>query len=183
MHLETDLKRIGKITREQESENLTFSTYLKKCLSGRVDALVKKVYREVSSRIDCRRCANCCRKVRPVFTLEDLARFSSGLSLSVQGFRKRYFTGVNGRSIFKAPPCPFLSLRRCTNYALRPKTCRDYPNLEKGDICYRLDAVIAHLPICPITFNVFQRLKGMGSALGEGAAIPYDPDFAPFILR
>lgn len=178
MHIETDLDRIRAISRKRENENFTFCAFLRGCLSSRVDAIVLSVYREVSEVIDCRQCANCCGKVKPVFDLEDQIRFSDGLSLPVHRFRERYFVRGKNRPIFRKSPCPFLSGSLCSNYPHRPKSCRSYPHLHETDFSYRLDAVIDHLSICPIIFNVFEHLKGLKRKLGEGV-IPYDPHPRP----
>ena len=181
--METDLDTIRTLARERESENFAFVAFLKACIDSRVDAVVGEVQREVSAAIDCRQCANCCRRVRPVFDLEDLVRFSAGISQSPDRFKERYFVPGKDRLLFKAPPCPFLSGNLCANYAHRPKTCSAYPHLHEADFSYRLTAVIDHLSICPIIFNVFERLKGLGRGLSAGVRPSQLPPFASLYLR
>jgi hypothetical protein len=37
--------------------------------------------------------------------------------------------------------------------------CRSYPHLHKKDFAHRVIKVIDNCSICPIAFNVFERLK------------------------
>jgi hypothetical protein len=61
---------------------------------------------------------------------------------------------------FKNLPCPFLSGNTCTVYDVRPEDCRSYPHLRKGEFVFRLMGVVCNCAVCPIVYNVLERLKG-----------------------
>ncbi len=165
MHLETDLDRIKHLAEINEAENNRFHRFLRSCSSLRVDILVHELYNTISARIDCRTCANCCKKVKPFFDMEDTVSFAKGLGMDLSLFRSRYFTADDWRFHFRQSPCPFLSGELCGHYSYRPKSCISYPHLHKEDFIYRIVDVMEHLSICPITFNLFEQLKTMKPAL------------------
>jgi Fe-S-cluster containining protein len=52
-----------------------------------------------------------------------------------------------------------LDQNQCRVYEHRPKACRSYPHLHKKDFVSRLVGVLWNYSICPMVFNVFERLK------------------------
>ena len=164
METETDLKRIAQLGEERDDENWEFRTFLK-CLdmSGEeLDAVVHQITAEVTSQIDCTKCANCCKQISPLLDQEDISVFAQGLKMPVSEFEKRYLSpSENDPSKYKFTelPCPFLQGERCTNYEHRPKDCRSYPHLHKSRFISRLWGVVDNYSICPIVFNVYERLK------------------------
>jgi hypothetical protein len=92
MRLETDLAKIRRMAEEKDEENVRFRSFLKAYdgPDGRIDALVQDFCRKVSSEIDCRQCANCCRRIQPELSHEEVRLFASGLNLQVDKFRGQY---------------------------------------------------------------------------------------------
>ena len=162
MKLETDLAKIKKLANKREDQNWDFRTFLK-CYDGpiEIDSAVHDLYRKISSEIDCKQCANCCREIQPILNEEDVSRFSRGLGLSVDEFTAQYLAPVKGSSElqFNRQPCPFLKENLCGNYEHRPEDCRSYPHLDKDRFISRLMGVIWNCSVCPIVFNVLERLK------------------------
>lgn len=164
MEINTDLEYIKKMASIKEEENWEFRSFLKQLdLSPEeLDAIVHKINDEVTSQIDCTKCANCCKKIRPILDEEDAATFARGLKIPVAEFKERYLlhdqeNGLKYR--FNGLPCPFLKNKRCSNYAFRPRDCREYPHLQKEEFVFRLMGVISNYEICPIVFNVYEQLK------------------------
>lgn len=161
--LETDLKIIARMAVEKEEENWKFRSFLKTHNGdeGEIDRIVHRLYREISSEIDCRQCANCCKKLQPVLNQKDIRAFVIGLDQPVDEFKPRYF--VKGETLgeykFKYLPCPFLKDNLCINYQHRPLDCRSFPHLDKKDFTSRLNAVLDNYAICPIVFSVYECLK------------------------
>ena len=54
---------------------------------------------------------------------------------------------------------PLLSDNCCTVYDHRPDDCRSYPHLHKDEFVFRLIQAVENCSVCPIVFNVFERLK------------------------
>lgn len=164
MKLEIDLKRIAQLAREREDENWQFYSFLKRGIdleTEELDAIVHNHYKAVTSQIDCRACANCCRNMRVVLSLADISRLAAGLSIPEPQLIQRYLHPGDEKDTytFNSKPCPFLSGNTCTVYESRPDACRSFPHLHKKDFVFRLHGVLANYTICPIVFNVLECLK------------------------
>lgn len=72
MDIETDIERIKPLAEAKEDENWRFRAYLKGLdLSGAdLDRLVWRHLEDITRRIDCRTCGNCCTVVSPLRTHE-----------------------------------------------------------------------------------------------------------------
>ncbi len=162
-NIETDLEKIKKLAKENEEENWEFRSFLKwgDYSSGKIDKIVYDLTEKVSAKIDCAKCGNCCKEVRPVLSRSDIGKFSKGLNISAARFKKQYLVKCDEESgfCFKTKPCPFLKDNRCSHYSLRPAACESYPHLHKKDFVLRLMGVIENYAICPIVFNVYEKLK------------------------
>ncbi len=164
--LETDIAKIKKLCKKKEDENWKFRAFLKSCNLGsnEIDAIVHRVHHEVSSQIQCTDCANCCKEANFLLNDKDLERLANGLNLSMEEFKKTYIDDgkdkIGGGYTFNRLPCPFLENNRCKVYGFRPGNCRSFPYLHKKDFVFKLINVIDNCSICPIVFNVYERLKG-----------------------
>ena len=164
MKITLDLKYIEKMAKERDEENWEFRAFLKQheMASRELDAIVHRIAAEVTSQIDCTKCANCCQQIRPVLDKEDVSKFALGLKISRSEFQEQYLSQDDenvSKHIFNELPCPFLKNQRCSNYDFRPQDCRSYPHLHKKDFSSRLWGVVANYEICPIVFNVYEQLK------------------------
>lgn len=163
MKLETDLKKIAQLAQEREEQNWRFRSRLKQSdLSCKeLDAIVHRHYEDVASQIDCCTCGNCCRCMVPVLSPSDIARLATALSLPKTEFMTQFLVSTEEKNVytFNKKSCPLLSGNRCTVYASRPDVCRSFPNLHKKDFVFRLIQVLINYSVCPIVFNVFERLK------------------------
>jgi Fe-S-cluster containining protein len=158
--IETDLARIKVLSKKREKANWEFRAFLKECLPERLDALVHRLYQEISAAIDCTACANCCREIMPSFDQDDIDKFARGLGVSSNEFASEYLISNDEAAFtFRQAPCSFLHDKRCRNYGARPNDCRSYPHLHKANIMGRLMGMVANYGICPIVFNVYERLK------------------------
>jgi hypothetical protein len=63
MVIETDIKKIKKISKKKEDENWEFRSFLKGYDTDveELDSIVQRLYYQVSAEIDCTACANCCK--------------------------------------------------------------------------------------------------------------------------
>ena len=156
----TDIKLIEKLAEERADENWRFRTYLKGYGIDELDAIVQRLYADVSSQIDCQACGNCCRVMHPILKQNDIIRLSSCLSISQDEFEEQYLAkDEDGDLTFRETPCPFLSDNSCSVYQNRPNDCRSYPHLHKKEIVFRLMGVVCNYSVCPIVFNVYEQLK------------------------
>jgi hypothetical protein len=157
----TDVAKIEKLAKQKEGENWNFRAFLKGTNIPRrkIDATVHRLNEEISSKIDCTACANCCKTVSPVLDEEDIVRFAKGLGISPEQLRSQYLVEDEEGYTFNAKPCPFLVDNKCSNYDHRPKACASYPHLHKNDFVFRTIGVINNCSVCPIAFNVVEGLK------------------------
>jgi len=85
MATKIDLQHIKRMGIEREDENLSFRAFLKShdLPSTEIDAIVHEITEEVVSQIDCTKCANCCKQIRPVLDKDDVSRFALGVNIPV----------------------------------------------------------------------------------------------------
>jgi hypothetical protein len=163
MKCETDIKRVRKLAARKEKANWEFRTFLKgvELSIEEMDGIVHRHYDEVRKEVDCRSCGNCCREITPSLSKSDLKRLSSGLHISQDDLVNRYLVPGEdaGTYAFNRTPCPFLTGNDCSVYEHRPSVCRSYPHLHKKEFVFRLIGVVHNCSVCPIVYNVFERLK------------------------
>ena len=163
MELVTDPAQVAELAKEREDANWAFRSFLKNAdlEVEELDAIVHRHCEEVTARIDCRECANCCREVAPVLEPDDVERLAKGLSLTDEGCLDRLLAiDEEDDTVFASLPCPLLKDNQCSVYEHRPDDCRSYPHLEKDGFVFHLIGVVQNCAVCPIVFNVFERLKG-----------------------
>jgi hypothetical protein len=159
----TDLAIIQRTADAQADENEAFRTFitLDAPLSDRrLNTVVQETTAAVWQHIDCRTCANCCRTLHPVFSRTEVQRIATYLGTTLADLRARYLTpdAQRGKYITRELPCPFLEDNLCTIYAVRPAVCTSYPHLAQN-FRSRLQQVIDNAAVCPIVYNVLERLK------------------------
>ncbi len=160
MNLITNLQLIASLAKEREEENYHFRSFLKRNDDKKTDKTVHRFNEEISAKIDCTRCGNCCRSLMINLEKSDSQRLSEHLNISEDDFEKNYTeTSEEGTTIFNTIPCHFLSDNKCTVYEARPATCSEFPHLHKPGFVFRLFSVIDNYGRCPIVFNVVEELK------------------------
>jgi Fe-S-cluster containining protein len=147
----------------KEEENGSFRTFVRLELElsdRRLNTLVSDTTAQVWQHIDCRSCANCCRSQHPVFSRKEVQRIAAYLGLTAEEVWSRYLTSdaETGKYITRDLPCPFLDGNLCSIYEVRPAVCADYPHLHRN-FRSRLWQVIDNSAVCPIVYNVLERLK------------------------
>ncbi|ELR68161.1 hypothetical protein C900_00689 [Fulvivirga imtechensis AK7] len=159
-HIELDLKKIEALGEIREDENYEFRTFLKQKNPERIDEIVHRLNEEVSSRIDCTKCGNCCATLQICVTHHDLERIAGRAGAKVEQIKEDYTeTDEFNDLVFKHVPCSFLKEKKCSIYEARPDNCRSFPHLHKPGFTSRLWGVVGNYSVCPIVFNVFERLK------------------------
>jgi len=162
MQIETDLKKIKAFSEKYDEQNWKFRLYLKNSdISDRkLDNIVHEIYEKVSSQINCRDCANCCKVLHPIIRKKDVSRLTKLLNISNDEFIDKYLKkDENGTFVFKGEICPFLVNNSCTVYENRPEDCHSFPHLHKSKFRSRLMGIVINSSLCPIIFNVYQKLK------------------------
>lgn len=147
----------------KEDANFRFLRSLKMVSDpDHIDSLARELHEEVFSRIDCTRCANCCKTIQPGFTDEDIARIAAHLGMSEESFIAFYLEidPEEGDYRTRGTPCPFLGGdNRCTIYEVRPAACRDFPHTDKEEFTRRVYLHAANTLSCPAAYHVVRGLR------------------------
>jgi len=162
--IELDINENKRISDEREAENWEFRSFLKFCdySSEDIDEIVYSLYKQIFSKIDCTKCGNCCKEIRPILNQKDVDNLVKGLDKSSDEIKIQYNLkkdeGEDGYT-FSQKVCPFLKENKCSQYSCRPSVFRSYPHVHKKGFIARLIHVIGNYSICPIVFNLFESLK------------------------
>ena len=146
MKLEINLNNIKQFASKKQQENNTFASYLKIQDSEKVDAIMHKLSNEITSQIDCLKCGNCCNNLRPIANDEILKQFVEPRNIQKYKYLKEF-------------SCKNLDGNACKVYENRPLECREFPYLHRDKFVTRTHELLQNYEICPIVFNVFERLK------------------------
>jgi Fe-S-cluster containining protein len=160
--LELNLEKIKEAGKTNEDENFRFRIFLKGMDSDKVDRIVHKLNEELTTEIDCQECGNCCQSLRPTVSNAEIERLSKIESISKVDFMHKFVEKDDSEEdckYLKAIPCQYLNDKSCTIYEDRPKDCRSYPHTHKKDFTSRTFEMIDNYEICPIVYNLVERLK------------------------
>jgi uncharacterized protein len=159
--LEKDIDLIKAVAAQREKENYRFRIFLKQRDSTRIDRLVHRINSEVADEVDCTACGNCCATLRPVVTDNEIARLARLVNISTELFTDQHTEHVADENVrmLKDTPCIFLANKKCTVYDARPHDCRSFPHIEEDDFTFRTLQMVENCGICPIIYNVLERLK------------------------
>ena len=127
--------------------------------AAEVDALVYRLNEQITPKIDCTTCGNCCKSLLINVTEEEADNLSKHLQQSREVFDNQYLEKSNTMMLMNAIPCTFLKEEKCTVYAHRFAGCREFPAMHLPNFNKRLFTTFMHYSRCPIIFNVVEGLK------------------------
>lgn len=146
-----------------EEDSFRFLRSLKMVPSpGRVDRLARELHAEVFATIDCTRCANCCKTMKPNLIEADIKRIAKHLGLSREAFVETYLESdpEEGGYRMRALPCPFLGEDgRCGIYEHRPRACREFPHTDKEGFIGRSYLHTDNTLSCPAVYHIVTRMR------------------------
>lgn len=159
--LELDLQKIKLEGEVKENQNYRFRSFLKGISESKLDRQVHQLYEDVSGRIDCTACGNCCTAMYPSVSRKDIKFMAQWENESEKTFIEKFTKEDTSEKLrfLNQTPCRYFSDCKCTIYENRPKDCRSFPHLHKSLFVSRLYSVIENYSICPIVYNVFEELK------------------------
>jgi uncharacterized protein len=118
------------------------------------------LHEEAFEKIDCLKCANCCKNYSPRFKTPDIKRISRHLKMKEGQFIETYLKlDEDGDYVAKTTPCPFLGEDNyCTIYEQRPSDCHRFPYTDEDVIIRRQEITLKNSSFCPIVYYVLEGL-------------------------
>lgn len=145
---------------DREAENDLFARNVKEMDPLVIDQMVHKLNQDISPRIDCTVCGNCCKTLLINVEEGEANRLTNHLALSRTDFDHQYLEkGSNGMMIMNAIPCSFLTEKKCSVYEYRFDGCREFPAMHLPGFSKRLFTTLMHYGRCPIIFNIVEAMK------------------------
>lgn len=126
-----------------------------------IDNLTPVIEKEVWAEVDCLSCANCCKKMTPTFTKQDLKRISAHFNQSPAEFIKMWLKKDSNKDfVNKKQPCQFLNLsdNKCSIYTIRPVDCSGFPHLSKKKWSEYAHVHKQNIDYCPATFKLVEKM-------------------------
>ncbi|HZE83292.1 MAG TPA: YkgJ family cysteine cluster protein [Puia sp.] len=122
------------------------------------------LHEEAFERIDCTKCANCCKNYSPRFKGPDIKRISKSLQMKEGDFIDKYLVmDDEGDYVTRSKPCPFLGADNlCGIYDARPSDCQRFPYTDEDIILKRPRVTIKNSTFCPIVYFVLEKLIAAG---------------------
>lgn len=158
--------------KRKEKENMRFRTFLKNCANpDKLDQQFAELHKELFSQYDCSQCRNCCRAYSVALEEEEVEAIASFFQQSTEEFAREFLV-QEGDEYTLAAPCRFLSEDGiCLVEPCKPKTCRDFPYTDKPERIASLYGVLEFAEVCPVVYELLERLKEILSIQTLSAAI------------
>lgn len=134
---------------------------LRKMRKGAVDDLIQPLHDEAFEKIDCLKCANCCKTSSPLFTERDISRIAKHFKMKEAAFVVNYLTIDEEEDfVLQETPCTFLGDDNyCTIYDVRPRACAEYPHTDQVNQLGIMSLTMKNATICPAVAQIFEKLK------------------------
>ena len=129
-------------------------------MRNRVLERLPEFHEEAFQKVDCLKCANCCKGYSPRFKTPDIKRISRHLGLRESEFIERYLRlDTDGDYVTRSVPCPFLGADNyCSIYDVRPSDCERFPYTDEDVLVKRPTLTLKNSTFCPIVYFVLERL-------------------------
>ncbi len=129
-------KYIVKRAKSKENQNLRFRSWLKWHVSEKeLDEAFRELHEELFANYNCCQCGNCCRMYRTTVEPSEMERIAEALGITVEELKEKYLLHENDIDAFPAP------------YTDRP------------DRMHSLYAVMEYAGMCPVVYEIVERLK------------------------
>jgi Fe-S-cluster containining protein len=134
---------------------------MRKMRKGEVDELIHPLHEKAFEKIDCLKCANCCKTTSPILTEKDTKRISKHLGMKGGDFAQKYlYLDEDQEYALKETPCPFLGDDNyCGIYDVRPRACSDYPHTDQVNQVGIMMLTQNNATICPAVADIFMELE------------------------
>ena len=128
-----------------------------------IHQMLDEVDKEVWKETDCLSCGNCCKKMTPTFTPQDIKRISGHFEMTPTAFKSKWLVYEKDDKDWqnKKQPCQFLNLKdnKCSIYAIRPADCAGFPHLTKRKATDYLHIHKQNIEYCPATYKMVEKMR------------------------
>jgi len=137
-----------------------YKHFLQRPDKNRVLKALPALHTEAFEKIDCLKCANCCKNYSPRFKTPDIKRISRVLKMKEGDFIETYLRlDTDGDYVANKKPCPFLGEDNyCSIYENRPGDCVRFPYTDEDVIIKRPQLTLKNSTFCPIVYYVMEGL-------------------------
>jgi Fe-S-cluster containining protein len=144
----------------QKDDEKRFRYFLDKADKNSVLKKLPSLNDEAFEKIDCTKCAACCKNYSPRFKTPDVKRISKHLRLKESEFIDIYLNvDADGDFVVKSTPCPFLGDDNlCSIYEVRPSDCVRFPYTAEDVLIKKQKLTLKNASFCPIVYYVLDRL-------------------------
>lgn len=156
------LQQFKRKTEQQRQKLVDFLGKLDTIVPEEMPELVAEEDKKMWAETDCISCANCCKKMTPTYTKQDIFRIAAHLQMTPHAFKQKwlYKEAGTGDWMNTSIPCQFLGKdNKCTIYEVRPIDCAEFPHHHKQPFDSYNDTFTQNLSYCPATYNLVERLK------------------------
>ena len=146
---------------QKQKDHKKFLDSLKKKPPKNLDYVVQETHDQVFEKIDCLKCANCCKTTGPLFTPKDIERIAKHLKMKTADFEEKFLQSDEDQDqVLQNLPCLFLNDdHTCSIYDVRPKACREFPHTDRKKIYQINNLTLKNTVVCPAAFEFVERLK------------------------
>jgi Fe-S-cluster containining protein len=137
-----------------------YKNFLAKADKKGVLKLIPDLNEKAFEKIDCLKCARCCKGFSPRFKGPDIKRICKVLGMKETAFIAKYIVyDDEGDYVAVSTPCPFLETdNKCSIYEDRPSDCRRFPYTDEDIILKRPQLTMKNSSFCPIVVSVMEGL-------------------------
>ena len=135
-----------------------YKNFLAKANKKEVLKVIPELHDKAFEKIDCLKCARCCKGYSPRFKGPDIKRISKVKGMKETVFIEKYLVyDDEGDYVAVSTPCPFLeSDNKCSVYEDRPSDCRRFPYTDEDVILKRPQLTMKNSSFCPIVVSVME---------------------------
>jgi Fe-S-cluster containining protein len=159
--VELSSESIRHIGERDKKQNKALLDRIKNRPPNHLDSTVHDLHHKAFEKIDCLRCANCCKTTSPLITPTDIDRMAKRLRMKPSEFIETYLNiDEEGDYVFRSAPCPMLdSDNYCKIYNERPTACRTYPHTDRKKFYQLSKITYQNSFICPAVQDILNGLR------------------------
>lgn len=155
----------GKILEKARSRKKQIKQFLEKLNKlpvKEIDSYFHEEHQKAFEKIDCLKCANCCKTTGPLFTSKDIERIAKHLKLKPGVFIDQYLRkDEDDDYVLQSTPCIFLdSSNYCSIYSIKPKACGDFPHTNRKNMKEISNLTYNNALMCPAVAQILQNIEG-----------------------